>query len=205
MSQIDLETTLQLFVIIMPPRNSKRKGKTSRPNQNYGPTRLPEEAGELLGVVSRLMGGPHIQVMCSDGSERLCVIRRKFRGRHKRGNEVSSGTLVLVGLYEWSSGSGARGPQGDLLHVYSRDQTRSFSKKGILSAHLNNLVAAAGDTQAAESVDAGLVFAADLPPTSDDEMQFESGGSESEEDDEQVTTSTGAIVVAGDDVDLADI
>lgn len=130
------------------PSNQKRKGpskgkRAQQPKQNsYASARAPAEDGEVFAVVTKFFGGANVQVMCSDGKERLCVIRRKFRGRHKRSNEVSAGSLVLAGLYEWSTAASGR-EKCDLLCVYSIEQTRTFSKEGRLPPALLSLLGVA--------------------------------------------------------------
>jgi initiation factor 1A len=186
---------------------SKRKQPNRTHGNSHGPGRVPEEKGELFAV-SRLMGGPHVRATCSDGTERLCMIRHKFRGRHKRGNEVGPGSLVLVGLYDWATLGAANGPQCDLLHVYSREQTRAFEKKSLLSTHIVGLLAAAGNTQAVQDLDYELVFSGELPQNSDEEE--ESSDSDNDEgaepsngndnDDEPVGT-----LLAGPEIDLSEI
>lgn len=185
---------------------SKRKKANQHHGHNHGPGRVPEEKGELFAVVSRLMGGPHVRATCSDGTERLCMIRRKFRGRHKRGNEVGPGTLVLVGMYDWVAPGAAKGPQCDLLHVYSREQTRAFAKKSLLSTHIVGLLAAAGNTQAVQDLDYELVFSGELPQNSEDEDQEES--TDSDNDDGAEPSNDGELVgtlLAGPEIDLNEI
>ena len=133
------------------PTNQKRKGpgkrkRAQQPKQNsYATARIPSENGEMFAVVTKFFGGSNVEVMCYDGKERLCIIRRKFRGRHKRSNEVTTGSLILVGLYEWQSASTSR-DKCDLLCVYSNEQTRTFSKEGRLAPALLALLGASTGT-----------------------------------------------------------
>lgn len=171
---------------------------------------MPEETGELFAVVSRIMGGPHIRVTCSDGTEKLCIIRRKFRGRHKRSNEVSPGSLVLVGLRHWTTNTATKGPQCDLLHVYSPDQARTFAKKSLLDKQLIGLVAAAGDINAVNEVNDELVFSGDIPVASDNEQEESDSGTDDDDKDNLLCATTDTCeavetLVAGPEVNLDDI
>ena len=74
----------------------------------------PALSGERYAVVCRLLGGDMCEVLEASGARRVCVIRKRFRGRNKRDHMVAAGGLVLVGLREWE----AR-PKCDLLEVYS--------------------------------------------------------------------------------------
>ena len=60
--------------------------------------------------------------MCNDGKERMCVIRKKFRGRHKRGNIVQPDVKVLVGLRDWEVTGQGKKEKCDLLEVYKHEQ-----------------------------------------------------------------------------------
>lgn len=92
-------------------------------------TRLKDEgvAGEVYAAATRMLGGSLCEVVDNEGRAYHCVIRSKFRGRHKRENMVSAGNWLLVGLRAWQTAhapeSGHGKPKCDLLEVYnsSRD------------------------------------------------------------------------------------
>ena len=75
------------------------------------------EKGELYASASRNYGGCRFGVLCSDGKERVCVIRRKFK-KFRRGSDVSVGTYLLVGPRDWETESNTC----DLLCVYSQGE-----------------------------------------------------------------------------------
>ena len=139
-------------------------------------------------------------VTCSDGAERLCVIRRKFRGRHKRSNEVTTGSLVLVGLYEWAAKAQGKKQKCDLLHVYSREQSRSFAKQGLLGNNIQLLLAAAGDATAIDVNDDSLQFSHDGLEQPEEDIETSTSGSEDEAD-----AACAATVVTGAEVTVEDI
>ena len=184
----------------MPPRRKQQKKQTGR--VDYGPARTPQEAGELFAVVGRIFGGENMGVTCSDGIERLCIIRRKFRGRHKRSNEVTTGSLVLVGLYDWATKAQGKKQKCDLLHVYSSDQTRSFAKQGLLGENIPLLLAAAGDATAIGAKDDTLEFSHDGVEQSDEDLDVSASDSE----DNETYAGAGAVaVVTGAEVSVDDI
>ena len=74
---------------------------------------LPSNDLEKIAVVSKIHGS-HCDVTLEDGTSLICHIRNKFRGRNKRGNTISVGTFVLVGLRDWESSI----KNSDLLFVY---------------------------------------------------------------------------------------
>lgn len=91
--------------------------------------RVAQEEGECYAQVEKMLGGSNCHVKCVDGDTRLCVIRGKFRGRGKRDNTLSTGSLVLVGIRDYETCKGGGKLQTcDLLEVYREsDKTRLFS------------------------------------------------------------------------------
>lgn len=87
---------------------------------------LPSPPSEQVALVLN-MHGPHCTVLTTDGIQRTCMIRKKFRGRNKRQNFITKGSWVLVGLREFSSetvGGKNKLAPCDLLSTYS-DANRS--------------------------------------------------------------------------------
>ena len=74
---------------------------------------LPSNDLEKIAVVAKIHGS-HCDVLLEDGTSLICHIRNKFRGRNKRGNTISVGTFVLVGLRDWESSI----KNSDLIFVY---------------------------------------------------------------------------------------
>lgn len=93
-------------------------------------TRLSSDENELYAQVKKMLGNGMCEVVCGDNVTRLCHIRGKFRGRGKKDNFITSGTLLLIGLREWETGELKNGklPNCDLLEVYN-DSDKSFLKK----------------------------------------------------------------------------
>lgn len=81
---------------------------------------------EIYASVAKIYGNGRVLVTCNDGIERLCVIRKKFKGRNKRSNEISLGTYLLVGKREWNSVSENKLETTDLLYVYSQNQANKL-------------------------------------------------------------------------------
>lgn len=136
-------------------------------NRKYIRTRDPEENCEMYAVVTKMYGHGNVEVYCQDGTSRLCVIRKKFRGRFKSSNRVSSGSIILVGLRDWES---CAKEKCDLLEVYSRndmhklEKDKFFDKKalsvGLSSSQGIGSGGIGGDLSALnEFVDDDIVFA----------------------------------------------
>ena len=107
--------------VVQSHANSSGAGKT---------VRTVKEDGEQYAIVQKHLGNCMCAVMCSDGYRRLCIIRKKFTGRRKTDNNISSGSVVLVGLHDYSGGSGGAGDvkRCDLLYVYSEQEKEKLRK-----------------------------------------------------------------------------
>lgn len=77
-----------------------------------------EEENEIYMAVTKMLGGSICEVMNNEEKKYHCIIRRNFRGRHKRDNMVSVGNWVLVGLRSWETQSSGI-PKCDMLEVYN--------------------------------------------------------------------------------------
>jgi len=84
------------------------------------PLRLSENELELYAQVTKVHGGANCQVTTLEGSNLLCHIRGKFRGRGKRDNFIGNGTWLLVGLRDWEKEPAAgKLANCDVIEVYS--------------------------------------------------------------------------------------
>lgn len=82
--------------------------------------RISQEEAEVYAMVSKVLGGSMCHVTDLEGTEMLCHIRGKFRGRGKRDNFIGAGTWVLVGLRDWEKEpSKGKLLNCDILEVYS--------------------------------------------------------------------------------------
>ena len=142
--------------------------------------RLVQDEGEMYAVVVKLFGNCMCKVMCFDGRSRLCIIRKKFTGRRKTDNIVSSGSVVLVGLQVYgssgtssSSSSGTSSssktnhgdshlPRCDLLYVYN-DQEKEKLRKVCDIGKMNAAPTTGGFSEAQSQLD-------------DDSVKFVSSG-----------------------------
>ena len=73
--------------------------------------RAAKEEGELYAIVEKNMGNGIVSVMCIDGKTRMCIVRKKFSGKHS----PQLGSWILVGLREFET----KTDKCDLLEVYS--------------------------------------------------------------------------------------
>jgi len=85
-------------------------------NQTFKKLRMSECEEERYAVVRKIFGGSRCEVFCDDNIMRNAIIRGKFSGKNKRNNMISSGTILLVGLREWSGSRKEK--ECDVLEVY---------------------------------------------------------------------------------------
>jgi translation initiation factor 1A len=85
-------------------------------------TRLadPKEPCEMYAIVTKMLGQGNCEVLCNDGKKRLCVIRKKFKGRNKRNNIISPQSIILIGIRDWEVVAQDKKQKCDLLEVYER-------------------------------------------------------------------------------------
>ena len=117
-------------------RGNNRRAK----QQRRGPTndtterkniRKPDEEEEMYARVIQHFGQGNVEVLCSDDVKRLCVIRKKFRGRRKRSNEIKVNSVLLVGRRKWEVVAANKRQKVDLLYVYSKEQVERLKKEVI--------------------------------------------------------------------------
>jgi len=103
--------------------------------------RVTCEEGESYAQVEKILGGPHMHVVCMDGKTRLCTIRGKFRGKGKRDNRLENGTWVMVGLRDYESVKPTDGKleNCDLLEVY-KDTDKDRLKNSVRSVDWSKFV-----------------------------------------------------------------
>jgi len=86
--------------------------------------RLPKE-GEVLGIVTQILGADRIKVRCTDGKSRIVRIPGKHRKRlWCRQNDVVS-VMPWYGLQEDT--------RADLVYRYNRNQANWLEEKGYIS------------------------------------------------------------------------
>lgn len=87
---------------------------------------IPTSDMEHLAVVNKMFG-PSCDVLLLDGTKLLCHIRNKFKGRHKSGNLITIGSIVLIGYREWEPDTARK--NCDLLFVYDSLQASSLADR----------------------------------------------------------------------------
>lgn len=79
--------------------------------------------GQVLGIVTQMLGYDRLVVKCVDGHERLC----RIRGKMKRRVWIKSGDTVLVAPWDFQQS------RGDIIWRYTDSQTGWLKVHGHLS------------------------------------------------------------------------
>ena len=89
--------------------------------------RFSEDNDEIYACCEKMLGGDQCLVKCIDnGKQRLCMIRKKFRGRHKTDNRIVIGTWLLIGKRNYQNLTKSGNEICDLLEVYRTDEIDSI-------------------------------------------------------------------------------
>ncbi len=120
------------------PQKKGKKGSSNKSSEDSGTTvrisdsegqqefirvRLPKD-GEVLGVVTQILGADRIKVRCTDGFSRIIRIPGKHRKRlWCRQNDVVS-IMPWYGLQEKT--------RGDLVYRYNRNAANWLEEKGYI-------------------------------------------------------------------------
>jgi initiation factor 1A len=136
-----------------------RKNFTKKDNA----LRSSEDEDELYAQVTKIFGGTMCEVISIDGTNMLCHIRGKFRGRGKRDNFIGNGTWLLVGKREWEKeASKGKLLNCDVIEVYN-DSDKIKLKNNITtvdwSLFITNDTKIIGSTSSEyKETDLGIVF-----------------------------------------------
>jgi initiation factor 1A len=132
----------------------------SHSSNNSKTVRVVKESGEQYAIVQKHLGNCMCMVFCSDGYSRLCIIRKKFTGRRKTDNNISSGSVVLIGLHDYSSSNENESAKDvkrcDLLYVYS-DQEKERLRKLCDLSKLSSSLEDSGPKQKQSTTNANVV------------------------------------------------
>ena len=190
-------------------RNKKKqRGAKGGSGRYVGKLRLAED-GEMYACVDKMVGNGRVSVVGADGNPYHCVIRQKFKGRHKRDNMMIAGTWCLVGVREWESRQKGVAVC-DLLHVYRDADVSAIKKKETMN--LGALIATedAAKSVHVDAINDGIVFTnniEDVGVQQEREDRLLGGeGDDSMENIMENTTDEGSNVIGeDDDIDFDDI
>ncbi len=151
--------------------HKKMSSKDSKPTERTTKLVLPSVEGEIIASVTQQYGHGHVNVICNDGVERLCVIRKKFRGRHKRDNQIILHSLIMVGIRSYEVVAVGKKPKCDLLYVYSNEQKKQLKRGGHIHTCLLTQDNEADTNLGGFDIREG--DATESPPAAEEELNFD--------------------------------
>ena len=89
--------------------------------------RFTKEEGEMYAIVIKHYGQGRMDVLCEDDQVRSCIIRKKFRGRHKHNNKAVIGYFIMVGLRDWETSKDKE--NCDLLETYDDQEKEKLIQR----------------------------------------------------------------------------
>jgi len=89
---------------------------------------ISTDPNEIYAIITKKYGNNIFEVHCIDDKIRLCIVRGKFRGRHKKSNFVNIGSWVLIGLRDWETHKENQKTKCDLLELYSMSDVDRLQK-----------------------------------------------------------------------------
>jgi translation initiation factor IF-1 len=155
----------------------------------------PREPCEIYARVLNVYGGANVGVICNDGVERMCILRRKFRGRNKRDNQISINKIVLVGRREWEVVAPKKKQKVDLLYVYSEYQYEQLRNEKNITQHIWKEV----DAEMKVEEDAGVEFTTEEELFQDRNIIINMGNNDDKQSDKNKTI-TQTEVINWDDI-----
>ena len=151
--------------------HKKMSSKDSKATERTTKLVLPSVEGEIIASVIQQYGHGHVNVICNDGVERLCVIRKKFRGRHKRDNQIILHSLIMVGIRSYEVVAVGKKPKCDLLYVYSNEQKKQLKRGGHIHTCLLTQDNEADTNLGGFDIREG--DATESPPAAEEELNFD--------------------------------
>lgn len=155
-------------------KNQKRMGRkfVNAPRSNHLRTADPKEEAEMYACVSKCLGNGMAHAVNTHGIHILIHIRNKFRGRGKRDNTISPGSVILAGARTFESIREGKMQNCDLLEVYSETDVKRLSNEASIDFSAFKQANGFDEAQSGRSYE-GFEFGQDRDTTIDEEIEAE--------------------------------
>jgi initiation factor 1A len=87
--------------------------------------RIPECNDEKFGYVSKMFGHGMCEINIDQNTKLTGHIRNKFRGRQKRHNLITQGSIVLIGMRDWETVA----KNCDILSIYDDNDIKQLKNR----------------------------------------------------------------------------
>jgi len=98
---------------------AKKKSNTEQPTREV----VKPIEGEVICVVKKLFGGEHVQVICTDGKERL----GRIPGKLKKKVWIREGDVVLAAPWDFQPN------KCDIVYRYTESEVRRLVEDKVIS------------------------------------------------------------------------
>jgi translation initiation factor 1A len=112
----------------MPKDTKSRKNSERKPSEIVKGELPPKVDGTVYGQTVRILGDCNFTVLCFDGRERLCHLRKAA----KKGEKVGMDTIVLVGLRDYQD------DKGDIIFVYTKEQVSQLRQMKMIPSKISS-------------------------------------------------------------------
>ena len=140
---------------------NKGKKVARKDNVQVKKIRLMSEEGEMYALVTKMLGNSQCTVFSLDGKLRLCIIRKKFTGKHKSQHFLKPGSWVLVGLRDWETNHKDKMDKCDLLECYNENDKQTICQQSNVNVDILTLEEKKIDGDELEKID-NIVFDIDV-------------------------------------------
>jgi initiation factor 1A len=146
---------------------SKHKSFARKGASDKGKTRLrlSEDPAEKYAHVTK-MYGEMCDVLCDDNKSRKCFIRGKFRGKGKRNSIILVGSVVLIGMRDWSSDDN----KCDLLEVYTDQEVLQLKNHPKVPTAFLSLLISSSDAKVVTEDDSEMFEFSNIIKTADESI-----------------------------------
>jgi hypothetical protein len=149
---------------------AKKQAKKHYSQPSNYKLRKSEDPNEIYAIVTKMYGNRRVLIKCNDGIERQCVIRKKFTGRNKRDNEISTDTLILAGRRTWENKANTSKVETcDLLEVYSLHDRNELKRDSSIKWNILQTSDVKENEDSVNFVDIGNLHVSESESESDDE------------------------------------
>lgn len=107
---------------------AKKQGRKHVAVPTIRRVRFSEDSAEIYACCEKMLGNGMCLVKCIDSKSRMCIIRKKFRGRHKTDNKITIGTWLLIGSRDYESTADGKMEKCDLLEVYKDNEKEQLKQ-----------------------------------------------------------------------------
>lgn len=133
---------------------SKKNGSSRQPKENVSADTIVLSSnveGTIYGQVIAVLGDCNFTVLCFDGRDRLCHVRKSTK-RKQKNNRAEKDSIVLVGLRDYQD------EKGDIIYIYTKEQVSILKRMREIPANTSSNADTMNDDENEDEEENGFVF-----------------------------------------------